>query len=129
MIIPGENHPLADTISLLQCILEQCQKPKHFNKHCDTNNCPACVYEVYQKELEAPYKPKAADGKAFPMLDEPREIPWALGLAIWETLYNPLYHDQTAVRIAERGGFGWKEVQLMAKLAYAEGRFGSTRRK
>ena len=49
------------------------------------------------------------------MLDEPRKIPWALGVCIWETLYNPRYHDQTAQRIAERGGFSWDEVRVMAR--------------
>lgn len=55
------------------------------------------------------------DKRMFPMLDEPRSIPWAIGKAIWETLYNPVYQGQSAERIAERGGFGWDEVKLMAR--------------
>lgn len=128
MIIVGENHPADDTISLLQCVLEQCPEPKHRKEHCDTNDCPACVFKHYKKKLEDPYKPRPEDAKAFPMLDEPREIPWALGLAIWETLYNPLYHDQTVERLAQRGGFGWEEVKLLAKDAARKGMLGSARR-
>lgn len=122
MIIVGNGHPSADTISLLQCLLEQCTTPKHIKERCDTNDCPRCVYDVYAKELEAPYREEKADGKNFPMLDGERQIPWALGVAIWETLYSKLYpNEQTAARIAERGGFGWDEVQQMAAKAVQRG--------
>ena len=54
--------------------------------------------------------------RMFPMLDGVRKIPWELGVAIYEHLYNPLYGDRQSVEvIAERGGFSWDEIQLFAK--------------
>lgn len=115
MIIVGPGHPNDDTISLLQCLLEQAAPRPHAKDRCETNDCPRCVFDHYKKELEAAYKPRAGDKRAFPMLDGGPSIPWALGVAIWETLYNPRYNDQSAERIAERGGFGWDELKLMAR--------------
>ena len=123
MIVPGRGHTRDNQISLLQCILESCAPPEHLKVDCDTDNCKRCVYDLYTKELEADYKPRSADTKSFPMLDGVRKIPWALGYAIWETLYEPVYHDQTAARLAERGGVGWEEVQLMAREAAKKGLF------
>lgn len=114
MILVGEGHPDDDTISLLQCMLEQCQEPNHIKERCGSNDCPGCVFDHYKKELEAPYR-KDPETKFYPMLDGERQIPWALGVAIWETLYRRLYpNEQSAARIAERGGFSWEEVQQMA---------------
>lgn len=115
MIIVGRDHPKDDTILLLQCLLEASYPKEHIKAECGTNDCPRCVFDHYKGELEKPYVENPGDKKFFPMLDGVRRIPWALGVAIWETLYNPRYQDQSAERIAERGGFGWEEVQNMAR--------------
>lgn len=49
------------------------------------------------------------DRRLFPMLDGP-PIPWKLARAIHAHLYR---HDQSLERMAERGGFGWREVAFM----------------
>lgn len=113
-VVVGDGHPKDNQISLLRCLLEKCRAPEHITKYCETNDCPRCEFDVWKTELEAPYVPRGKS-KPFPMLDEPRTIPWELGIAIWETLYNPLFNDQTAGRLAERGGFSWEEVKLMAR--------------
>lgn len=123
MIIPGPGHSRDNIISLLQAMLEQCPLPRHKKDRCGSNDCPRCEYDTWKKELEAAYKPRSEDARSFPMLDgKARQIPWALGVAIWETLYSKLYpNEQSAARIAERGGFGWEEIQMMANLAIARG--------
>lgn len=116
MIVPGRHHTPKNQISLLQCLLEQCQVPQHLVTLCGSNKCPRCVYDAYKAELEATYVPTAGSiAPVFPMLDEPRKIPWDLGEAIYDTLYHPIYSDQKLHRLAERGGFGWDEVKLMAR--------------
>ena len=122
MIVQSQGHTRENQISLLQCILETCVPPAHGLKaHCGTNDCPRCVYDTYKAELEAPEKSRPSTQRAFPMLDGVRKIPWLLAHSIWETLYEPLYHDQKLERLAERGGFGWEEVQLMARTAAEKG--------
>ena len=113
MIVPGPDHPQADIISLLQCVVEQMDLPEHRRDLCGSTDCRRCVADHYRKELEAAYKPKPSDKRFFPMLDGPA-LPRDLGTAVWEFLYNPRYHDQSAERLAERGGFGWEEVKRMA---------------
>ena len=52
--------------------------------------------------------------RRFPMLDGP-DIDWTTAEKIY-IMYKALYtNNQTLERIAERGGFGWGEVKLMAK--------------
>jgi hypothetical protein len=52
--------------------------------------------------------------RRFPMLDGP-DIDWITAEKIY-VLYSALHtNKQTLERIAERGGFGWGEVQLMVK--------------
>jgi hypothetical protein len=47
--------------------------------------------------------------RRFPMQDGP-DIDWATAEKIYE-MYSALYgNSQTLERLAERGGFGWKEV-------------------
>ena len=43
-------------------------------------------------------------------------LPWAVAEAIWEHLYNVLYPNyQSLERIAQRGGFGYDEIEYMAQ--------------
>lgn len=122
MIVPGEGHPTEDTISLLQCLLEKSEIPHHIKKDCGTNDCPRCEYDVWAAELRAPYKPKRNDVRAFPMLDGERSIPWGVAGAIWEHMYAKLFPgEQTLTRLAERGGFSWEEIQMMARLMKQKG--------
>ncbi len=54
--------------------------------------------------------------RRFPMLDGP-DIDWATAEKI-HVLYSVLYdNEQTLEKIAERGGFAWREVSYMAKKA------------
>ncbi len=54
--------------------------------------------------------------RRFPMLDGP-DIDWATAEKIY-VLYSALYdNEQTLEKIAERGGFAWREVSYMAKKA------------
>lgn len=55
--------------------------------------------------------------KRFPMLNSPIDIDWKTAEKIYE-LYSKLYGtSQTLERIAERGGFGWDEVELIIQKA------------
>lgn len=55
----------------------------------------------------------------------PRSIDWETAERIY-AIYSALYGtDQSLERLAERGGFGWSEVDHIAK-RYEE-RFGKTR--
>ena len=61
-------------------------------------------------------KDQIKPSRRFPMLDGP-DIDWATAEKIYE-IYSVLHTNrQTLERIAERGGFGWGEVKLMAKKA------------
>ena len=60
-----------------------------------------------------------------PMLDDTQHkdsyhappLPWPVAEAIWEHLYAALGHgDQSLERIAERGGFSYREIEVMADL-------------
>jgi hypothetical protein len=52
--------------------------------------------------------------RRFPMLDGP-DIDWVTAEKI-HVMYKALYtNGQTLEHIAERGGFGWGEVRLMAE--------------
>lgn len=45
--------------------------------------------------------------------DSAPSVPWAVHVRAWQA-YAALGHgDQSAERIAERGGFGWQEMVLM----------------
>jgi len=50
--------------------------------------------------------------RPFPMQGGP-PIPWFLAVAIYDHLYR--YGGQTLERLAERGGFGWAEVEHLWK--------------
>lgn len=54
--------------------------------------------------------------RLFPMQGQPNcPIPWAVAEAIYETMYAPLYgRGQSLQRIAERGGFAYGEIKIMA---------------
>jgi hypothetical protein len=42
-------------------------------------------------------------------------LPWPVAEAIWTHLYAALGHgDQSLERIAERGGFSYREIEVMA---------------
>ena len=54
--------------------------------------------------------------RRFPMLDGP-DIDWVTAEKI-HVMYKALYaNGQTLEKLAERGGFGWREVSYMAKKA------------
>lgn len=57
----------------------------------------------------------ADEPKMFPMLDGGPPLPWAVAEALYTHMYDPLYGTrQSLERIAERGGFGYDEIRLMA---------------
>jgi hypothetical protein len=61
------------------------------------------------EKTEKPSKPKTAPVQAQPRGD----IPWALHVRAWQ-VYAALGHgNQSAQRIAERGGFGWLELAVL----------------
>jgi hypothetical protein len=39
-------------------------------------------------------------------------VPWEIHVRAWQ-VYAALHGDQSALRIAERGGFGWQELALL----------------
>lgn len=43
----------------------------------------------------------------------PGSIPWHVHVTIWEAYAAIFGHDQSAERMAERGGFGYREAQLI----------------
>jgi hypothetical protein len=50
--------------------------------------------------------------------NRPRSIPWELA----EILYPAYGHDQSLERLAERGGFGWRELGLLSVDDYHQDR-------
>lgn len=60
--------------------------------------------------------------KLFPMMKDdhkestPPPLPWPVAEAIYEHLYN-CKSDQSLERIAERGGFSYGEIRVMAEWA------------
>ena len=51
------------------------------------------------------------NNKRFPMINSPIDIDWETAEKIYD-LYSKLYGtSQSLERIAERGGFGWDEVE------------------
>ena len=59
-------------------------------------------------------------GRTFPMQRGP-SIPWDLAEIIYE-VYSAMYGtSQSLERLAERGGFGWAEVELLWKQAQRRG--------
>jgi len=54
----SHDDPNDETISLLSCLYELGNPPKH-KKPCGSNNCPRCEYDEYEKMLKA-HKEKVA---------------------------------------------------------------------
>jgi hypothetical protein len=54
-----------------------------------------------------------AEPKTFPMLDGP-PITWAEAKEIYQ-MYSALFSGQSLERIAQRGGFGYSEVEYLKK--------------
>jgi hypothetical protein len=54
--------------------------------------------------------------RRFPMLGGGPDIGWITAEKIYNELYKVLYpNGQTLERVAERGGFGWDEIEYMKK--------------
>lgn len=53
------------------------------------------------------------DERMFPMQNGPA-IPWSVAEKIYK-LYNAMHSGQSLERLAERGGFGWAEVEIIGE--------------
>lgn len=82
-----------------------CQICGHFHDDC------VCTHNEILEWLDG-LESVMVESKRFPMQDGP-DIDWITAEKIY-AVYSGLYGtDQSLERIAERGGFGWKEVALM----------------
>ena len=72
---------------------------------CGLDPCPIYEYHLVRED-EATVEAM----RPFPMQDGP-PIPWGVAKAIYEHLYR--YNGQSLERLAQRGGFGWAEVQTL----------------
>lgn len=68
-----------------------------------------------QVSVEPEVKVQTAEVKMFPMMQSKIYITWEIAEKIYDR-YKKLYGDsQSLERIAERGGFGWAEVEEIEK--------------
>jgi len=77
----------------------------------------ALVKETLQRAEQAEARALAAEkdsGRRFPMQGGP-SIPWSLAKAIYAGYSSKYGEGQSLERLAERGGFGWAEVEIFYK--------------
>lgn len=71
-------------------------------------NCGSCVGRVRTRFFEFPLqmssRAKSAEG--------PRTVPWSIAEAAWDVYAARYGREQSVERLAERGGFGWGEMDM-----------------